>query len=83
MKYCVIKGSTNIIDSSTFNTDEIFLINASSAGFIESEVEILTEEEYLARKSLEPQPTIVDADEVLKSKIELVTINTLIELGMI
>ena len=56
MKYCVIKGTTKIIDGSN-NPTEIMLQNAKSAGLKEDEVEILTEEEYQARKELEPKPT--------------------------
>ena len=55
MFYCVVKNTTLIIDGST-NTNEIMLQNASQAGFRESEVEILTEEEYQRRKASEPQP---------------------------
>ena len=55
MKYCVIKNTTKIIDGSV-NPIEIMLQNAQNAGFTESEVEILTEEEYRARVELEPKP---------------------------
>lgn len=55
MNYCVIKDTTIIIDGSE-NPTEIMLKNALNAGYTETEVEILTEEEYQARKSLEPQP---------------------------
>lgn len=55
MKYCVIKNTTDIIDGSDNNT-EVMLQNATNLGFLESEVEILTSEEYQARKALEPQP---------------------------
>lgn len=55
MKYCVVKGTTKIIDGSG-NPVEIMARNAQNAGFAESEFEILTEEEYLARKELEPKP---------------------------
>lgn len=53
MKYCVVKNTTKVIDGSN-NPAEIMLRNAQNAGFTESEVEILTEEEYLTRKELEP-----------------------------
>ena len=56
MKYCVIKDTTKVIDGSE-NTIEVILQNAKNAGFTENEVEILTEEEYLARKESEPKPT--------------------------
>lgn len=56
MKYCVIKDTTKVIDGSE-NPTEIMLQNAQNAGFTENEVEILAEEEYEARKELEPKPT--------------------------
>lgn len=52
--YCVIKNTTIVIDGSE-NTREIMLENALNAGVKESEIEILTEEEYQKRKALEPQ----------------------------
>lgn len=54
MKYCVVKNTVKIIDGSN-NQLEIMLQNAQNAGFAENEVEILTEEEYQARKELEPE----------------------------
>ena len=56
MKYCVVKDTIKVIDGSD-NPLEIMLQNAHNAGFRENEVEILTEEEYQARKKLEPKPT--------------------------
>lgn len=55
MKYCVLKDTTTVIDGSE-NTNEEMFQNATSAGFSKSQVEILTEEEYQARKALEPVP---------------------------
>lgn len=55
MKYCVIKNTTTVIDGSE-NTDEIMVQNAQNAGFTAGEVEILTEEEYQARKANESIP---------------------------
>jgi len=55
MKYCVIKNTTKVIDGSE-NALEIMLQNAENAGFTETEVEILTEEEYQARLENEPKP---------------------------
>ena len=55
MKYCVIKGMTTVIDGSE-NPQEVMIQNAVNAGFAESEVEILEEEEYAIRKALEPKP---------------------------
>lgn len=82
MKYCVIKDTTKVIDGSE-NPIGIMLQNAQNAGFTETEVDILTVEEYQKRKASEPQPVVVDQDEILKAKIELTTINTLIDLGVI
>lgn len=53
LKYCVIKNTVTVIDGSE-NSIESMLVNVQNAGFTESEVEILTEEEYQARKELEP-----------------------------
>lgn len=53
MKYCVLKDTTKVIDGSD-NPQEIMLQNAENAGFTAEEVEILTEEEFEARKALEP-----------------------------
>jgi len=53
MKYCVIKNTTKVIDGSK-NPQEIMLLNAINAGFTELEVEILAEDEFEARKALEP-----------------------------
>lgn len=56
MNYCVIKDTTKIIDGSD-NPLELMLQNAQNAGFTADKVEILTQEQYDARKALEPQPT--------------------------
>ncbi len=55
IKYCVIKNTTTIIDGSE-NSKETMLQNAVNAGFTALEVEVLTEEEFEARKALEPIP---------------------------
>lgn len=55
MKYCVKKNTTVVVDGSE-NPQEAMIQNAINAGFTESEVETLTEEEYLARKASEPIP---------------------------
>ncbi len=55
MNYCVVKESIKVIDGSE-NSHEIMLQNATNAGFTDAEVEILTDEEYQARKALEPMP---------------------------
>ena len=54
MKYCVIKDTTTVIDGSD-NPAEIMAMNAQNAGV--TDFELLTEEEYLARKATEPIPT--------------------------
>lgn len=58
MTYCVVKNSTAIIDCSfgNGNTVAIMFQNARNAGLKESEVEMLSKEEYQSRKALEPQP---------------------------
>lgn len=74
MRYCVIKNTTTIIDGSN-NPTSIMLQNSQNAGFAESEVEILTEEEYEARKNLEPippkKPTKVELLEQRINELEL------------
>lgn len=55
MKYCVTKNTTKIIDGSN-NPIEIMLQNAKNAGFTETEVDVLTEEEYQQRLENEPKP---------------------------
>jgi hypothetical protein len=65
MKYCVIKNTTKVIDGSE-NHDEIMAQNAQNAGI--TDYEILTEEEYEVRKTLEPTPP---AQEIISLKSEL------------
>ena len=55
MRYCVLKNTTTIIDDFEGNSVETMLQNAQNAGFAESEVEVLTEEEYQARLENEPK----------------------------
>jgi hypothetical protein len=55
MNYCVKKGTSILIEGST-NPIEIITQNATSRGFVESEIEIITEEEYQVRKANEPVP---------------------------
>jgi hypothetical protein len=67
MRYLVRLGTAKEIERSEFNSDEIFIKNAKSAGFKEDEVEILTEEEYQARKELEPiSPRLPTTEERLQ-----------------
>jgi hypothetical protein len=72
MKYCVIKGTCKEIDGSD-NIVEVMLQNAKNKGFLESDVEILTEEEYQTRKvnetKLLQEPTLkerISALEILE-----------------
>jgi len=53
MRYCVVKGTVKVIDGSD-NPPEIMAQNAQNAGI--SDFEILTEEEYKAKKESEPIP---------------------------
>lgn len=55
MKYCVIKNTTKVIDGSE-NPLEIMMQNAKNAGYTEKEIDILTEEEYIARVEAGPNP---------------------------
>lgn len=52
--YCVAKNTTTVIDRN--NPEESMIVSAISAGFSESEVEIITEEEYQTRVNAEPKP---------------------------
>lgn len=67
MKYCVIKNTTKIIDGSE-NPQEMMLQNAENTGFTAEEVEILTEEQFEARRALEPIPP-QELSEIDKLKI--------------
>ena len=69
MKYCVIKDTTTVVDGSE-NSQEIMNQNAINAGFAEVEVEILTEEQYLTRKALEPLPLTPPSAEERLTAIE-------------
>ena len=69
MKYCVIKNTTKVIDGSD-NLEDVMLINAENAGYTSDEVEILTEEEYQERKSLEPMhPRKPTQEEIILQKL--------------
>lgn len=57
-RHCVVKDTLIEIDSSETSADEVFMTNALNSGFAKNEVEILTKEEYLARRELEPKPII-------------------------
>lgn len=77
-RYCVIKDTIKIIDGSE-NSTETMMVEAQSAGFPEAEVEILTEEEYQARKALEPIPPILPTAEERLIELELITADLLAE----
>jgi hypothetical protein len=80
MKYCVIKNTTKVIDGSD-NPLELMLQNAQNAGFTESEVEILTEEEYQARVELEPiAPQTPTETEQLRADVDYISIMTGVDL---
>ena len=76
MKYCVIKNTTKVIDGSN-NPTEIMLQNAQNTGFVESEVEILSEEEYQARKELEPKQLPLPTAEERLEALEMVLLELL------
>ena len=80
MKYCVIKDTTKVIDGSE-NPIEVMLSNAFGAGYTEDKIEILTEEEYEARKLLEPvpqkEPTL---EEINRADIDYLSIMTGVDL---
>lgn len=81
MNYCVVKNTTKVIDGSD-NTPDIMLQNAQSAGFTESEVEILTEAEYQARKATEPKPPQPPTEQERIEALEQAMLNLLME-GMV
>jgi tetrahydromethanopterin S-methyltransferase subunit H len=63
MKYCVVKNTVTVIDGSD-NSEEVMIQNAINAGFTESQVEILTKEEYETRLASQPiQPTLPTLEE--------------------
>lgn len=69
MKYCVVKDTVIIIDGSE-NPEEIMLQNAINAGYAEEEIEILTEEEYQARKDAEPVEPPAETPEEKTARLE-------------
>ena len=79
MKYCVVKDTTKTIDGSE-NPIEIMLQNAQNAGFTENEVEILTEEEYLARLENEPKPIQEPTMEERLTALETLELERMFEL---
>lgn len=83
LQYCVIKDTTKVIDGSD-NHIEIMLQNAQNAGFAETEVEILTEEEYQARVELEPiPPQEPTREELLEQRINDLELYILMQEGLI
>jgi len=53
MKYCVLKNTVKVIDGSE-NNQTTMIQNSSHAGFVESEVEIITQAEYEQRLAIIP-----------------------------
>ena len=83
MKYCVIKDTVKVIDGSE-NPAKTMLQNAIYAGFTESEVEILTEEEYLARLENESKsPQEPTKQELLEERINELELFILMQEGLI
>ena len=72
MRYCVVKGTTTVVDGN--NPTELMLQNAINAGFTESEVEILTEEEYQARNDLEPEIKEATLEQKNRADIDYIAI---------
>ncbi|MGE6515820.1 hypothetical protein [Lysinibacillus sphaericus] len=79
MRYCVTKGTTKVIDGS-LNKDEIMYQNAKSAGFTLNQVEILTQEQYDARKALEPVLQTLPTDKERIDQLENVILKLLGEM---
>jgi hypothetical protein len=61
MKYCVILGTITVIDGSD-NSNELMVENASSAGYTENQIEILTAEQYKQRVDSVPGPALPPTD---------------------
>lgn len=81
MKYCVVTNTTTVIDGSN-NPREIMLENALNAGFSESEVEILTEEEYEERLDSEPKPIPTPTSEERIKELEEMVLFLMMNGGM-
>ena len=83
IRYCVIKDTTKVIDGSE-NPIETMFQNTQNAGFAETEVEILTEEEYQVRKELEPKPIPEPTkEELLEQRINDLELYILMQEGLI
>jgi len=65
------------------NLGEKMQQNALNAGFSLKDIEILTKSEFDARIAVNPIPEQVSADAILNAKIEIKTIETLLDLGVI
>ena len=75
MRYCVVKDTAIVIDGSE-NPTEIMEQNALNAGI--ADFEILTEEEYLARKALEAeQPRKKTQLEILQETVDMLVLDNL------
>ena len=81
MKYCVIKNTVTVIDGSE-NSVKTMLQNAISSGFLENEVEILTEEKYQLRLLNTPQPPQPKTQiEILQETVDMLVISVQTNLG--
>lgn len=76
MLYCVIRDTTVIADKG--DTDEVMSQNIINAGFIAEQVEILTQEQFGARKALEStQATLMTNKERIEELEQMVNISLL------
>ncbi len=78
MRYCVVKGTTTVVDGN--NPTELMLQNALNAGFTESEVEILTEDEYKVRLEIMQKPPEPTLDNKNRADIDYLAIMMGVEL---
>lgn len=82
MYYIVRKNTASEIEKA--ENDIHLLQNAIDAGFTKNEVEILTEEEYQARKDLEPiPPKEPTKEELLEQRINDLELYILTQEGLI
>lgn len=70
MIYCVIKGTTTIIDDIKTNNDVTKIQNAINCGYTADQVEILTQSEFDERKALEPVPIKEPSDKERIAELE-------------
>jgi len=75
-RYCVVKNTTTVIDGS-INAVEIMLQNAVNAGLVETEIEILTEEEYRQRLAENPVETPKPQPQILQETVDQLVLDSL------